>query len=50
MTAKNERRLDVLEGVKTRFTPLPDAELMALHRRGVPAYRESEHALLGLFI
>ena len=58
MTAKNERRLDVLEGVKTRFTPLPevvadrttDAELMALRRRGVPAYRENDPNFVDLFI
>ena len=58
MTTKNERRLDVLEGVRTRFTPLPevvadsttDAELMALFRRGVQAYRESDPAFVSLFV
>ena len=58
MTAKTERRLDVLEGVRTRFNPLPvivpdsttDAELAALRRRGVQAYRESDPDFVDLFI
>lgn len=58
MTTKTGRRLDMLEGVRTRFTPLPevvadsttDAELMALRCRGVQAYRESDRDFVDLFI
>lgn len=58
MTAKTERRLDVLESVRNRFTPFPesvldsttDAELAALRRRGVQAYRESDPDFVDLFL
>ena len=58
MTSKTERRLEALEDVRSRFTPLPevvsdsttDGELMALRRRGVQAYRESDPALVSLFV
>lgn len=58
MTTKTERRLEALEAFRTRFNPLPevvadsttDAELMALRRRGVQAYRESDPDFVDLFI
>ena len=58
VTAATKRRIDALEGAKTRFAPLPeivpdtttDAELMALRCRGVDAYRESDPGFVDLFL
>lgn len=60
MTTANERRLDALECAigPNAARPLPvvlpdsatDAELDALHCRGIEAYRASDPAFLDLFV